>query len=333
MNETLKQLSSLNPLTIHKKGRRTKALFALAVVCVAWGITWDVSKKGVEGMPALQMTSIRQIIAGLMYVVFFLIKGAKLPKGKEWTPVLILCFLNFIMSNALSTWGVKFISAGLGSIMAATFPLWIVIINFIISKTKVPALAIIGILLGFGGVCIIFYEHLKDFSNAGFRFGILISLTATFTWACAALYTKREAQHFNPYFSLGLQMLISGITLFATTGLLGIRHTAGGEEIKFAIPLAQIPWQSWAAIAFLIIFGSLIAFICYLYALQNLPIGQVSVYTYVNPVVAVLVGALWFGEKLSLYITIGGLVTLLGVYLVNRAFKTSTVEQPETEGV
>ena len=321
--DSLKQLSVFNPLTIHKKGTRVKAIFALTLVCFLWGTTWLASKEGVRRMPALQLAGIRQLIAGTIYVIFFLIKGAKLPKGKEWIPVLVLSFLNFVMSNGLSTWGVKYISAGLGAIMGAIFPLWLVVIGLFSAREKNSTKAIIGLLLGFGGVCVIFYEHLQDFFIADFRFGIILSLIATWTWAFGTLYTKRQAVYFNPYFSLGLQMLISGIALFTFTNLTGN-----------AISFTQIPWQSWAAIGYLVIFGSLIAFICYLYALQNLPTEQASIYAYINPMVAVLLGWIIFNEKLTVFIAIGGLVTILGVYLVNKASKAMpAMEQPETEGV
>ena len=321
--DSLKKLAVFNPLTIHRKGTKAKALFALALVCVLWGTTWIASKEGVRHMPALQLAGIRQFIAGLIYVAFFLIKGASLPKGKEWIPVLVLSFLNFIMSNGLSTWGVKYISAGLGSIMGAIFPLWLVVIGLFASREKLPQKAIIGLLLGFSGVCIIFYEHLEDFFIPDFRFGIILSLIATWTWAFATLYTKQQAASFNPYFSLGLQRLISGITLISFTSVTGN-----------AVSISQIPWESWTAIAYLIIFGSLLAFIAYLYALQNLPTEQASIYAYINPIVAVLCGWLIFNERITIFITVGGLVTLLGVYLVNKAFKAvPPPEQPETEGI
>lgn len=319
----LKKLTAYNPLTIHKKGTKAKALFALALVCILWGTTWIASKEGVKHMPALQLAGIRQLIAGSLYVGFFLYKKVPLPKGKEWIPVLILSFLNFIMSNGLSTWGVKYISAGLGSIMGAIFPLWLVVIGLFMSKEKLPQKAIIGLLLGFIGVCVIFYDHLQDFGVADFRFGIILSLIATWTWAMGTLFTKKQAAHFNPYFSLGLQMLISGIVLTIFTKATGN-----------AISITDIPEKSWIAITYLIIFGSLIAFICYLYALQNLPTEQASIYAYINPMVAVLCGWVFFNEKITIYITVGGLVTLLGVYLVNKAFKTVPApEQPETEGI
>ena len=110
-------------------------------------------------MPALQLAGIRQLIAGTIYVIFFLSKKTKLPKGKEWIPIIVLSILNFILSNGLSTWGVKYITAGLGSIMGAIFPLWIVIIGFFSSREKIPTKAMMGLLLGFGGVCIIFYDQ------------------------------------------------------------------------------------------------------------------------------------------------------------------------------
>ena len=323
--DSLKKLSVFNPLTIRKKGRRSKAIFALALVCFFWGTTWIASKEGVQYIPdALQMAGIRQLLGGICYVGFFLYKGATLPKGKEWIPVLVLSFLNFMLSNGLSTLALQYeISAGLGAIIGAIFPLWLVVIGLFSSKSRIPTLAIMGLLLGFGGVCIIFYDHLNDFLNPSFRWGIMLSVIATWTWAIATLYTKKQAHYFNPYFSLGLQMMISGVVLY-------VFSTATGR----AVPLHAIPWQSWAAIAYLVIFGSLIAFVAYLYALQHLPAEQTSIYAYVNPMVAVLLGWLIFGEKLSIFITMGGIVTLLGVYLVNKAFKSMPPpEQPESEGM
>lgn len=319
----IKLLRAFNPFSIHKKGTRAKAIFALAVVSILWGTTWIASKEGVRHMPALQLAGIRQMIAGLLYVGFFIYRKAPWPKGKEWIPILVLSFLNFIMSNGLSTWGVQFISAGLGSIMGAIFPLWLVVIGLFTAKSKLPRNALIGLLLGFGGVCVIFYQHLQDFLIPDFRFGIILSLIATWTWAFGSLYTKQQAIKFNPYFGLGLQMVIAGSTLVTISGATGM-----------SIPLKTIPWEAWAAIVYLVLFGSVITFIAYLYALQNLPTEQASVYAYINPIVAVLCGWLIFGEVVTPYIVIGGLVALLGVFIVNRAFKTiPPPEQPETEGV
>lgn len=320
--DTVKSLSAFNPLTIRKKGTRAKAIFALAVVSILWGTTWLASKQGVQNMPALEMAGIRQLIGGSLYLGYFFMKGHSFPKIKEFGPLIILAILNFVCSNGLSTWGVKYISAGLGSIIGAIFPLWMVIIGLFSSKDKIPGKAILGLVLGFAGVCIIFYDHLKDFLNPDFRFGIFLSIIATWTWAFGSLYTKKQAVAFNPYFGLGFQMVIAGFSLFFISTF----------DPNF-IPVPKIPLASWGAIAYLVVFGSIIAFVAYLYSLQNLPTEQASIYAYINPVVAVLLGAWIFDEQLTAILVIGGTVTLMGVYLVNKAFKATAEEQRDVMDV
>lgn len=263
-------------------------------------------------MPAIQLCAIRQLFGGTVYLIYFIVARHPWPKGKQWGTILMLSFLNFMLSNGLSTWGVKYISSGLGAIIGAIFPLWMVIIALFDGK-RLPQKEILGLVLGFGGVCIIFYDHLQDFMNADFRFGIIISVIATMSWALGSLYTKKHAANFNPYFSLGLQMLISSAALF------GVSSATGNT-----VSLADIPASSWGAIAYLVIIGSLLTFIAYIYSLQRLPTSLASLYAYVNPVVAVLLGAVIFHEKLNIYIAIGGAVTITGVYLVNEAFRKQT---------
>lgn len=300
------------PSVLRKRGPDTYALLALAAISFLWGTTWVGSKAGVMHMPALQLASYRQILGGALYILFFMAKGRAFPRGKEWRPILILSLLNFFLSNTLSTWGVKYISSGLGAIIGAMFPLWLVIIALIGGNSKPSGRAIIGFVLGFIGICIIFYDHLHDFLNPDFRLGIFISVLGTLCWAIATLYTKKQVMAFNPYFSIGLQMMISGIALLGTTWLTG-EH----------IPVAAIPLQAWMSILYLAIAGSVFAFIAYLYALQRLPAEQVSIYAYINPIVALILGAWIFDEKLNAYILVGGLIALAGVYLVNEAFRHS----------
>ena len=284
-------------------------IIALCWVSFFWGTTWIASKEGVKHMPALQLVAIRQFIGGLLYISYFLFKKAPWPKGKQWKTIIILSVLNFVFSNALSTWGVKYISSGLGAIIGAIVPLWIVIISFFRGE-RLSRLTVLGLIVSFCGICVIFYDHLKDFLKPDFRFGIFLSITATITWAFGTLYTKKKAASFNPYFSLGLQMLISSVCLFAFTGATGTN-----------IPLTQIPAASWWAIAYLVGVGSVLTFIAFIYALQHLPTELSSVYAYINPIVAVLLGAFLFDEILTAAIIIGGTVTLTGLYIINFAMQ------------
>jgi drug/metabolite transporter (DMT)-like permease len=284
-------------------------IIALCWVSFFWGTTWLASKEGVKHMPALQLAGIRQFIGGLLYISYFLYKKVPWPKGKQWKPIFILSILNFVLSNGLSTWGVKYINSGLGAILAAIFPLWIVIITLFRGE-RIARLAVFGLVISFVGVCVIFYEHLSDFLIPDFRFGILISIIATITWAFGTLYTKKKAASFNPYFSLGLQMFISSIIVLAITDATGT-----------GVNIALIPANSWWAIGYLVIIGSVLTFIAFIYALQRLPPEISSIYAYINPIVAVLFGAIIFGEPLTLSIAIGGTVTLGGLYLVNYSIR------------
>lgn len=295
-------------------------ILALCWVSFFWGTTWLASKEGVKHMPALQLAAIRQFIAGSLYLCFFIFKKTTWPKGKQWKTILILSLLNFVCSNGLSTWGVKYISSGLGAIIGAMVPVWIVFIS-IFKGEKITRLAVLGILVCFGGVCVIFYEHLLDFLQPDFQFGILLSIAATITWAFGTLYTKEKAASFNPYFSLGLQMFISSIFLFVFVGATGA-----------TIPLSEIPANSWWSIAYLVLFGSVLTFIAFIYALQKLPTELSSVYAYVNPIVAVILGSFIFEEPLTTAIIFGGSVTLIGLYLINYAMrkKKNSIE-PITE--
>lgn len=284
-------------------------VLALCWVSFFWGTTWLASKEGVKHMPALQLAAIRQFIGGALYISFFLFKKTPWPKGKQWKSILILSILNFVLSNGLSTWGVKYISSGLGAIIGAIVPLWIVIITFFRGE-RLMRLTVIGLIISFGGVCVIFYDHLSDFMIADFRFGIFISLISTLTWAFGSLYTKKKAASFNPYFSLGLQMFLSSILLFAFTGATGT-----------SVSLSSIPAISWWSIAYLVIFGSVLTFIAFIYALQHLPAEINSIYAYINPIVAVILGSVVFGEPLTIALAVGGGVTLLGLYLVNYSLR------------
>jgi drug/metabolite transporter (DMT)-like permease len=315
----LKKLSGANLLSIREKSTRAKAFLAISLVSFLWGTTWLASKAGVKHMPALQLAGIRQLLGGIFYIIYFSAKGKAFPRGKQWLPVIILSFLNFFLSNSLSTWGVKYISSGLGAIIGAVFPLWMVIITLISGTSKLNKKAVTGFLIGFAGICIIFYDHLHDFLNPEFRFGIFLSVLGTLSWAFGTIYTKDQAAAFNPYFSIGLQMVISGIALTVITQVTGEN-----------IPLKQIQVESWIAIAYLAIFGSVLSFMAYLYALQHLPTQQVSVYAYINPVVAVLLGTLLFNEKLNAFIAVGGTVAIIGVYLINEAFRHSK-DQPASQ--
>lgn len=287
---------------------KRNAYLALGVVCIVWGVSWVGTKEAVRYMPPFQMVGIRQILAGLCYITFFVIRGDKMPKGKEWKPILFLSLLSFMISNGLATWGVKLTTAGVSAILGAIFPLWLVIILTLRGGSRIPLLAWLGIGIGFAGVCVVFYENLRHLFNYAFLGGVILGLLASLAWAYGTIYTKEFAADFNPYQSIGWQMLISGVVL-------NIVATVTGDTI----PISEIRLYTWSAILFLVVVSSVLSFLAYLYALQRLPTGLVSIYAYINPIVAVLAGNLLTKEPLTWMIWIGTVITLSGVYVVNKS--------------
>lgn len=293
----------------HQKNAIGLPVLALFWISFFWGTTWIASKEGVKHMPPMQLVALRQLFGGLCYLLYFLYQKHPWPNKRQWRTILVLSVLNFMLSNGLSTWGVKYISSGLGAIIGSIFPLWIVIISLFRGQ-KTTWKAVAGLVVAFVGICVIFYDYLNDFLEPEFRFGILLSVIATFTWALSSIYIRENKTNFNPYFSLGLQMLLSSIVISTAIVWNGS-----------AIPLAAIPAISWWSIAYLVVFGSVLTFIAFIYALEHLPTEISSLYAYINPMVALFFGYILFNEPLTVPIVLGGIITIIGLYVVNRAIK------------
>ena len=293
----------------HQKNAIGLPVLALFWISFFWGTTWIASKEGVKHMPPMQLVALLQLFGGLCYLLYFLYQKHPWPNKRQWRTILVLSVLNFMLSNGLSTWGVKYISSGLGAIIGSIFPLWIVIISLFRGQ-KTTWKAVAGLVVAFVGICVIFYDYLNDFLEPEFRFGILLSVIATFTWALSSIYIKENKTNFNPYFSLGLQMLLSSIVISTAIVWNGS-----------AIPLAAIPAISWWSIAYLVVFGSVLTFIAFIYALEHLPTEISSLYAYINPMVALFFGYILFNEPLTVPIVLGGIITIIGLYVVNRAIK------------
>jgi drug/metabolite transporter (DMT)-like permease len=289
------------------------AYLALVSVCFFWGTTWVVSSYTVrQGINALQVASLRQLIAGILICgwLYFYHKGnLAYPSLKD---TILLGFLNFILSNALSTWGVQFVPGGFAAIIGAAYPLWLVVIYTLYYKKSFSNKLWFGMILAFIGLIFVFYPSIKtaEVKNT-FVFGFLLSLFSTVSWAIGTIYTKNQTKKdVNPYLSLGLQMLLSGSALYIL--LMINRQTA---------PIKDIPLNVWGGIMYLVVAGSLLAFVCFIYCLKYLPTEQVSIYAYINPIVALIFSSIFMDEKITPLLLFGTAVVIAGVYIINQTFK------------
>jgi drug/metabolite transporter (DMT)-like permease len=305
----------IHPVYLRNQTSRTKAILAVGVVCFFWGTTWLASKKGVQYIPALQLSGFRQLFAGTLYLIFFFIKGFKLPTKEQFIQFLWMSMLMIVINNGLTTWSMVYMPSGLGSVVGASSPIWIALISsFLFKETKLNITTVAGLLLGVAGIFIIFSDYIDALFNSSFSIGILLNVIASIVWAFGTIFTVRNARHVNPYFSLGWQMFIGGIILLTVSYCTG-QFTS----------VAHIDISAWGAIAYLVIIGSIVSYSAFIYALKRLPAAQVSIYAYINPIVAVIVGALLNNEKLTLIIAVGTVVTIVGIYLVNTGFKKEKI--------
>ncbi len=291
-----------------------KAYFALTITSIVWGTTWIGAKIGVGILHVhpLFFSSVRQFGAGIIFLLYFLLSGkARLPTLKEWGYLLMMAIIMFVLSNGLTTWSMVYINSGMGAILSAIFPFFVAIIDWIIGDKDLPhVISVCGLLVGFGGVAVIFYPHLSDFLQSSFRTGILLSLFASLSWAVGTVITTRSKVPLDRFYSLGWQMVLSGIIMYSIAAV-------KGYDVSFFHLSAKV----WACLTYMIVIGSVVAFGAFIYSIKHLPTTLASMYGYINPIVAMILGYYILNEPLSLSLGIGVLITLAGIFLVNWGFR------------
>jgi drug/metabolite transporter (DMT)-like permease len=296
---------------------------ALGITSVVWGTTWVASKIGVAELPPLQMAYIRQFLGGICFVLFFMLyRKLSFPSRRQFLWLLVMSLLMFVMANGLSTWSLQYIPTGLSALVGALYPLSVVIIEMVFFKSRnMTVLTFAGLLLGITGIGIVFYENAFQHRPEGFLFGVVLSVIAMLSWSVGTIIISRDKIKINPYYGTGWQMLISSFILFIVA-----------ETTQPTIALKDISATGWGAIAYLVLAGSLLAFIAFIYSMKKLPAAVSSLYAYINPLVAMVTAAIVLHEKLTMYILWGALVTLAGVFLVNYSIKRSNekiIAEPE----
>lgn len=289
-----------------------KAYLALAVTSIVWGTTWVASKMGINHMPALQLASIRQLLGGSIYIVFFfLIKKEKLPTKKQFLWLIPMAFLMFVSSNGIATYGLQFITSGLAALIAALYPLSVVLIErFYYKAIQITTQTMLGLFLGLLGIGFIFYKDSLQVHGGQYALGVGLSMFAMLTWSVGSIIISRTKIDLNPYYSIGWQMLLSAVTM-------GLFTYFSGNYI----PIKEIPAISWGVIVYMVIGGSVFAFISFIYSMKHLQASIASLYAYINPIVAIWVGSLLLKEEMSWNSIVGTICTLTGVYLVNNSLK------------
>jgi len=288
-----------------------RAYIALGLVSFFWGTTFIAARIGAQYMPGLFLSAVRQFSSGLLMVSFFLLKGYKLPDWKSLKQITIQGIFLLSLANGLLTWAMEYINSGFASIISATVPLFVTLFSvWLLRNAKLTVWMLVGMVIGFAGVVIIFYDYLHQLEGKSVAFGIVLSFLGVLAWTCGTVYASKQKPAVDILFSVGLQMLIAGtITL--------ISCFATGKYIN----ISEAGYKAWYALLYLIFFGSVLAYSAYVFAISKLPPAFVSIYAYINPIVAVFFGWLLLHEEVNSGMLLGSIVTLGGVFMVNREYK------------
>ncbi len=280
---------------------------ALGIVYVVWGSTYLAIRFAVETLPPLVSAGFRFLAAGLLMLA--LVRVLRGRAALRATPAQLGTasasgILLLLGGNGLVSIGEQRVPSGLAALLVACVPLWIVGIRVLLRDHPGPV-TVVGMLLGFAGVALIFLPG-RGGSGVDLGYAALIVLAAL-SWAVGSLLVTRLPVPADPLTLTTVQMLAGGATIMAVAA---VRGELGG------LAPAAVSAKSWLALAYLIVFGSLVAFTAYVWLLGRAPVSVVSTYAYVNPAVAVLLGALLASERLTAATLAGGLVILAAVAVV-----------------
>jgi drug/metabolite transporter (DMT)-like permease len=213
--------------------------------------------------------------------------------------------------NGFITWGMQYVTSGLAAIIGSLTPVMVVLISLTWrSSERINTRMIAGVLLGFGGLGIIFNDGWQDFLKPEYRWGIAGCFASCFTWSLGTVMAKRwNSPAVPPLFNAGIQITAGGLGGLVLSGLFDKSHTIHHTA------------ESWLSMLYLISIGSALAFTLYMYALKHLSATVSSLYSYINPLVAILLGWALLGESLTLGTIAGMFATITGVWLVNSGTK------------
>ncbi|HET8798814.1 MAG TPA: EamA family transporter [Thermoanaerobaculia bacterium] len=289
------------------KHEKTVAYTAFAIVCVVWGTTYLAIRIALETIPPLLLTSIRFVIAGVLMLGVARLRGEKIPRDGATLGNLALCgFLMVGVGNLAVVWAEQWVPSGLAALLVATSPFWMAVIEaFRTGGERTNLRSGIGMLIGFAGVAMLVTPGGSGTPwNLYFILGALAIQVGAVAWQLGSARGKYNLRHVPLVTSAALQMLAGGVIV----GILGV---AIGEPAQFAVNP-----RTFAALAYLTLFGSVIAYSAYIFALAHMSTTHTSLYAYVNPVVAVFLGWLILSEPLTPFSIVAMIVILAGVALV-----------------
>ena len=285
------------------------AHLAFVTVCLIWGTTYLAIRVALETVPVLLVAGLRWMTAGVLLCGILLAMGRRLPPLRMWGPLILLGVLMNVMGNGFVVFAQQYVASGLTAVMIATTPFWSALLERLLPNgERFSTRALIGLAIGFAGIVILVWPEMSQGGASGRAFvgGVIAIQLACIGWVIGTSYARRHELGNDPFPSTALQMVFSGVMLL-------LAATVRGDWAELTLTPRTL-----AAMAYLSVAGSLVAYSAYIYAIQHLRLSLVSLYAYINPIIAVALGTMLLGEPLSPRILLAALLVLAGTWIVGR---------------
>jgi drug/metabolite transporter (DMT)-like permease len=300
-------------------------MFAFACVYICWGATYTAARLGVHFVPAPALAGVRLLIGGSLMLAFRALRGKRLLGNmREMRRLFVLGVLMLFFGNVGLVWAEFYLPSGLAALLVAIIPVYIAVIEWLMPHgERLRTRGEIGLALGFIGLVVLALPS----ARSGFRgdwhqlVAIGVLLLGALSFSVGSVWSRGTRFSLDPFVCAGWEMLAACICDLV---LATVRHEWGSAIWNH---------ESVSAIAFLVLFGSLTGFSAYTWLLQNVPVSKVATYAYVNPMVAVLLGAIVLGERLHGNEWIGMVMILVAVFLVTSSKMQPDHEVPEIESM
>ncbi len=287
---------------------RKTALFAWLAVCLIWGTTYLAIRVSVETIPPWLMSGIRWITAGSVIAAFMTLRGERVFAPSQWRGATFLGFFMFVLGNGCVVLAEVVVPSGLAALVVASAPFWMSGVEAMRNDGERTTWRTgLGFVVGFSGVLLLIWPDLVRGGARGRNFvlGVISLQVACLGWSIGSSYSKRHARDANVFSSAALQMIVGGVMMLAIA-------TALGEWNAL-----RVSARSAVAFGYLTTIGAIGGFVAYTYALRHLPVSLVSLYAYVNPIIAVALGVAVLGEPFTMRMAAAAALVFGGVAIVS----------------
>ena len=303
--------------------KKTLIWIALIAIYLIWGSTYLAIRYVVESIPPFLSAGMRFIGAGAALYAWRIAKGDPVPTRKQWRDAGIIGLLLLVGGNGLVSWAEQFVPSGIAALLISTVPIWMVVIESLRPGGEKPTTrAIIGLVLGFGGVALMIGPgELSQEIGALHPLGLIALPVAALLWSFGSVHSKSSDLPESTLMTTSVEMLVGSAGLFLVSIL-------RSEWSGFSF--GAVHSESWIGLVYLSVVGSLGGFVAYAYLLKNAPISLVSTYAYVNPVIALLLGAWIAQESLDGRTILAAMIILGAVILITTGKSRSKPSQPKS---